>query len=394
MNQYTPVIVVVAFNRPSSLKRLLSSLKAGKKISSAKLIISIDNQEPDNLIVKEVAETYIWPFGEKEVIYQKQRLGLRKHVLQCGDYASTYGSVIILEDDLFVSPFFYDYAVKALSYYDNEEQIGGISLYNQPYEEISHKPFTTVNDGSDVYFLQFPSSLGQAWTKKQWEHFRNWYETNPDLSELNLPDKVYDWPETSWKKYFCAFLVKMNRYFVFPKISMTTNFNDPGTNLKMLVNHDGQTKLNIFDLEYRFINFERSYCVYDVYFELKSDSIKLFNPDLNKYSFETDLYGRRNIQKVKMPYILTSRPVKNAILGYQRALKPHEMNVILNLSGKDIFLCKTENVRPINNITARIILDYQYYFHRRLPSFKVLLYNFYIRRLCKYFEFLRLYLSI
>jgi len=56
--EYNPVIVVVAYNRSDSLLRLLKSLSQAKEISGAKLIISIDNQEPHNLDVKKVAEEY------------------------------------------------------------------------------------------------------------------------------------------------------------------------------------------------------------------------------------------------------------------------------------------------------------------------------------------------
>ncbi|MBN1143204.1 MAG: hypothetical protein JXA72_02230, partial [Bacteroidales bacterium] len=90
--KYNPVIVVVAFNRPRSLERLLFSLKNAKNIAHAKLIISIDNKEPENFPVRDLATNFEWPFGEKQVIYQEKRLGLKQHVLKCGDLANEYGS--------------------------------------------------------------------------------------------------------------------------------------------------------------------------------------------------------------------------------------------------------------------------------------------------------------
>ena len=182
--------------------------------------------------VRGIAESFQWPFGEKEVRYQSEHLGLRKHILKCGDLSREFGSVIILEDDLYVSPYFYDYAVQALSYYNGDRNIGGISLYNQKIEEVTRYPFVPIEDDSDVYFLQFPSSWGQAWTKEHWEEFRAWYDTDPDLTDIAMPEFIkWKWPASSWKKYFCAYLVEKNRYFVFPRGSFTTNFNDPGTHL-------------------------------------------------------------------------------------------------------------------------------------------------------------------
>jgi len=383
--KYSPVIVVVAFNRPKSLERLLFSLKQAKNIENAKLIISIDHDEPKTVLVKKIADDFIWPFGEKEVIYHNQRLGLRRHVLQCGDFAKTYGSVIILEDDLFVSPYFYDYTVQALSYYDNDERIGGISLFNPPREELYEKPFVPINDNSDVYFMQFPSSLGQAWTGKQWEHFREWYNNEPDISVIHLPDKVFTWPETSWKKYFCAFLVKFNKFVAFPKISLTTNFNDPGSNMKFNVNHEGQTQLKIGNSNFRFINLRDSYCIYDVYFEIMQEGLNKIIQGLDEYPYEMDLYGRKNIEKITKPYIITTRQIINPINSYKRALKPHEMNVIFKLKGTDIHLGKKEDVLPNQNKNARAISDYQYYVFRRLPRFTMLIYNYILRKIARFY---------
>ncbi|MBN2481863.1 MAG: glycosyltransferase, partial [Bacteroidales bacterium] len=263
--KYSPVIVVVAFNRPESVERLLFSLKNAQKISNARLIISIDNNAPENYRVKDIADAFHWPFGEKEVIYQKERLGLRQHVLQCGDYAMQYGSVIILEDDLFVSPYFYDYTLQALDYYDRDPHIGGISLYNQTSEDVNDIPFNPINDNSDVYFVKFPSSWGQAWTKKQWEAFRIWYEKNQDISRVPIHDNIINWSAASWKKYFTAYMETTGKYFVFPRVSFTTNFNDPGTHKRKKMNFDGQTQLRLTDVDYRFKILSESYCIYDSY---------------------------------------------------------------------------------------------------------------------------------
>ncbi|MCK4747327.1 MAG: glycosyltransferase, partial [Bacteroidales bacterium] len=128
MPVFKPVVVVVAYNRPRSLERILHSLKRIRNATDVKLVISIDNQAPDNYPVRDIATEFNWPHGEKEVIYQEARLGLRNHILQCAGLSQQYGSVIILEDDLYVSPYFYDYAVQALTYYTDDQEIAGISL--------------------------------------------------------------------------------------------------------------------------------------------------------------------------------------------------------------------------------------------------------------------------
>lgn len=373
--KYTPPIVVVAYNRPTSLKRILFSLEKLKNVSGIKIIISIDNKAPDNNDVRIIAENYEWPFGEKEVIYHSQHLGLRQHVLQCGDLSEKYGSVIILEDDLFVSPYMYDYAIEALDYYHTDDTIGGISLFNQPVNEIIRLPFAPIKDDSDVYFLQFPSSLGQVWTKDQWKQFREWYNEKPDISNI-VHKKISSWPETSWKKYYTAHLITHNKYFVFPRYSLTTNFNDPGTHLKKLSNFEGQVHLRLFDGPYRFKNLSDSYCVYDSTLELLPENVKKLSPWLNDYDFELDLYDLKDIQSVKSPYLITSKLTDKPVRGFQRALKPHEMNIILNLPGDDFFLCRNEDVLTAKNEYVRRLADYKYFYTKHIPGWKLQFFNY------------------
>ncbi|MCP4310813.1 MAG: glycosyl transferase family 2 [Bacteroidetes bacterium] len=377
--KYKPPIVVVGYDRPGSMERILGSLKGLKNISGVKLIISIDNKAPDNHPVRDIAEAYQWPFGEKEVIYQPESLGLRKHILQCAGFSQEYGSVIILEDDLFVSPYMYEYAVQALEYYGDDAKIGGISLYNQPVQEIAQYPFFPINDDSDVHFMQFPSSLGQTWTRDQWAEFKSWYDTDPDLDIIALPNYIRNWPVTSWKKYFCAFLVLRDKYFVFPGISFTTNFNDPGSNLKRRVNHEGQTMLRLFGQPYRFRSFVDSQVKYDVYLELDTATVKQFNPALSSYDFELDLYGTKDMENVKTPLVITSRPARNAIRGFRRAMKPHDMNIIFDLEGDELILCKKEDVVADRNIHVRRVSNYKYNYTRNILGLKTHMYNYYLK---------------
>ena len=378
--KYSPVIVVAAFNRPRSLERLLFSLKNAKGISNTRLIISIDNKEPENYIIRDIANDFEWPFGEKEVIYHPKRLGLKAHILRCGDLTKIYDSVILLEDDLFVSPYFFEYSLQALDYYASDDQIGGISLYNYPYVDMSQLPFTPINDDSEVYFMQFPSSLGQIWTSKQWEQFRIWFDKGPDIQLVPIHKKIISWPETSWKKYFCAYLVSADKYFVYPRFSLTTNFNDPGTHEILENDHRGQAQLRLFNTPYRFNKLADSYCIYDSHYELSPDTVKRFNSHLADYSFEMDLYGLKDLNHIKKPYLITSKPASAKLWGYKRALKPHDINVLLNLRGDDLRFCKKENITAESYRYERYLSDYEYYYRNFLNGLDLKIYS----RLKKY----------
>ena len=109
-------LVVVGYNRPKSMRRILDSLnRAQYDYTEIPLVISIDNSGDDS--VRKEAESFQWKHGEKRLICHKERMGLRKHIISCGDLTEEYGAVMILEDDLYVSPDYYNYAVKALEKY-------------------------------------------------------------------------------------------------------------------------------------------------------------------------------------------------------------------------------------------------------------------------------------
>ena len=171
-----PVIVCVAFNRKKSLVRLLKSLDNAKYEEKVKLIISID--KGDNEEVVNYANKFQWNYGEKEIIYQEINLGLKKHILKCGDLTEKYGSIILLEDDLYVSPYFYDYAKQAINFYKEDENISQISLYKYPVNNFTKDMFLALEDGSDNFFMTVASSWGQIWTYKQWKDFRKWFRWN------------------------------------------------------------------------------------------------------------------------------------------------------------------------------------------------------------------------
>ena len=312
-----PAIVVAAYNRIVTLQRLLSSLLNAQynDYTEINLIISIDKS--DNHKVYNTADNFTWPFGVKTVIKHEEHLGLRKHIISCGDLTADFEAIILLEDDLYVSPYFYNYAVEALRFYQNDHNLAGISLYNYHYNERARLPFEPLADGSDVYFVQIASSWGQAWNKAQWHCFKKWYSA----TEHEITD------EDKWKKYFIRYMVENNKYFVFPRISLTTNCGDAGAH------HNKNTGLHhvpilLGEKKFKFTDLNSSFAVYDVYFELLPEKVKKLNQELNRFNLAVDLYGTKDHKKIDADYILTTQKVLNANIYYKFSFKPHELNVL------------------------------------------------------------------
>ena len=129
-NKERIAIVVVGYNRLHSLKRVLSSLLHAKyMLEEVPLVISIDCSGDKELYC--YVEEFNWPYGSKYVNINSERMGLKNHIFQCGDLTHFFKGIILLEDDLFVSPYFYSYAEQALDKYGNHEKVAQISLYKK-----------------------------------------------------------------------------------------------------------------------------------------------------------------------------------------------------------------------------------------------------------------------
>lgn len=223
-----PAIVVVAFNRPQALKGLLDSLLAAQyPKADVPLVIAIDGGGDPAVVA--LAEAFQWPHGTKTIKKQPTQLGLKSHILACGKLTQEYGSIILLEDDLEVAEGFYQFAMDALATYDADDLIAGISLYSYETTENNFSVFTAPSNGLDAYLMQFPSSWGQAWTVGQWQGFETWLGNHPNPDFNKLPAFIQRWGKHSWKKLFAQYLITTDKYFVYPKVSFSTNKGYAGT---------------------------------------------------------------------------------------------------------------------------------------------------------------------
>ena len=362
-------IVIVAFDRKECLSRLLNSIERAFYPDKTKLIISIDGGGSADVVA--LANSFHWKYGEKEVILQSENLGLRKHILSCGSLVEYYSGIILLEDDLFVSPYYYDYALSAYGCYKEDKDICGIALYSHTYNETACLPFLPIIDSSDVYFMQTACSWGQLWSKEQWRKFIEWYSLNEETEmdgKNQLPGNVSLWPSSSWKKFFIKYMLENDKYFVYPRNSYTTNFGDAGQH------HYGtnlwQVPLQYEKVKYNFKAFEDSYAKYDAFCEILPSCIKRLAPHLATYEITVDLFGMKMIDMLESEYVITSQECLDYDKSYGRNLKPHEANIMECIEGKNIFLAKRNRVKGYDDFLryrAKVISDIEkshYYFYQ------------------------------
>lgn len=338
-----PAIVITAFNRPRSLKRVLTSISNSEYPNSGvDLVISIDFSKEcvKNREVISIANAFNWEFGDKKVFVQDNNLGLRDHILKCGDLLlDTFDSIILFEDDIFASPYFYEYVLESLKLFHDDDNVCGISLYSPKVHEYTGLEFVPLDDGSDNYFVQSASSWGQVWSRRQWSLFKEWYNQKSGCGvtlEDRVPAAVAGWPESSWKKYFIKYQVETNRFFAFPRISLSSNFGDTGTHFT--VDSDvNQTPLLAKSKLWNLSSLSQSMAKYDCFYEIQNLSMDtFFHKDL-----EFDLYGIKRLINVSSEYLVSAKKCRYPIKQYSLKLKPSVLNVIYGIAGSELSYGKT-----------------------------------------------------
>ncbi|MBO5888421.1 MAG: glycosyltransferase family 2 protein [Bacteroidaceae bacterium] len=333
-------ICLIAYNRINSLKRLLSSLDNAVYPCPVKLYISVDKSDVD--AIQEFSADYHWNYGEKEVISHKKNLGLRKHILECGNLVQKHDALIVLEDDIVVAPGFYLYAQATVRQFVDRTDVAGISLYGFSVNYHSCQPFTPVKENSDVFLMQNAQSWGQVWIKEQWNDFKAWYDKNcEDFGQIpHLPKSICSWSNKSWLKYHTRYCIENDKYFVYPYMSYTTCFSDVGEH----VNDSTpifQTPLSLeTDVQPKFCPTVK----YDCYFENQ----KIYEwLGMQEEELCIDYYGD-NGNQMKRRYWLSKLLLPYKIIkSFGLQMRPYELNVKYSVAGNDLFLYDTSETKEI-----------------------------------------------
>ncbi len=355
-------LVAVAYNRLESLARLLDSLNSARYGSEGiHLIISVDKS--DTTDVAEFANGFEWKHGDKHVRTHERNLGLRDHIMSLGEWFSAYDALVVLEDDLIVSPWFYDYVEQTVEKYSADDDIAGIGLYGYRVNYQTHKVFEPANDGNDVFFMNCAMSWGEIWLKRQWTAFYEWYLNHQDFPAMpHLPQCICKWSGQSWLKYHTRYCMEENKYFVIPNIPFTTNCDETGV-------HQTQHRYYTVPLcqvemcmglagPLRLPEFRDSNVRYDGFFENKAmyDFLGFEERDLC-----LDLTGG-NPNLTKKRYWLTSRILDYRIVeSWGMTFRPIEYNIFRHAEGNQIFLYDTAETAKNPYMDEKPLLLYGHY---------------------------------
>lgn len=164
----TPV-VVIAYNRPDKVRRLISRLNESKPTN---IIFAVDGPKvgkpTDAAKVAEVqslVNNFTWT-DNVETRFRPSNLGLRAAVTDVVSHAvSQYGQAIILEEDTLPGKNWFPYAQEMLNRYRSDTSIEHISGYNL----VPDKFQTNIGQGSRL--SRYPESIAWATWDRAWEKF-------------------------------------------------------------------------------------------------------------------------------------------------------------------------------------------------------------------------------
>lgn len=160
-------IALFVYNRPVHTRRAIETLQRDELSGESDLFIFSDGPKGPGTIdaVREVRNFLrgIAGFKSITIVERERNLGLAASVIDgVTRLCDEFGRVIVLEDDLIVSPHFLEYMNTALDRYGNDERVMQVSGHMFPVE---------IPAKTDAVFLPIVTSWGWATWKRAWLHF-------------------------------------------------------------------------------------------------------------------------------------------------------------------------------------------------------------------------------
>lgn len=164
-NTYAPILLFV-YNRPEHVRRNIQALLKNELAAESELFIYSDaaKDETSQAAVKEVRAFIrsIQGFKKITITERAENWGLARSIIDgVTTQINRYGRVIVLEDDLVVTPHFLQFMNDALETYRDEERVGHIQAC-----DFTHDPSLP-----DTFLIKWTGSWGWGTWDRAWKHF-------------------------------------------------------------------------------------------------------------------------------------------------------------------------------------------------------------------------------
>ncbi len=199
-------VVVLTKNRPASLARLLRSITSAHYRGGAIVAVDIriDGHDAETLRIAKA-----WAWGHKTVT-QTNAGGLRSAWL--GAWPNPVGRVVVLEDDIELSPEWHSWLVGAWDAYGGRKDLAGISLQRQTLVPKKPSRQSEIVNGHKPFLYRLVGSIGFSPHPGRWKEFMDWVKTK-DLRTFDARVDglvTSDWydhldKKTMWTQLFIRF---------------------------------------------------------------------------------------------------------------------------------------------------------------------------------------------
>ena len=242
LRDHAPV-VLFAYRRPDHLRRALDSLAANTGAAMTPVSIYCDGAKSaaDGEAVERVREiargaNVSGSFAAVRVIEREHNMGLAKSVISgVTEALKDYDRVIVMEDDLVVSPDFLEYMNQALVLYAKNEEV--ISIHGFMYSVAPNLPQTVFLRGADCW--------GWATWRRGWELFEpdsqkllKELDSSPDRAQFDF-DGAFPYRQMlkdqaagiidSWAVRWYASAFLGNKLTLYPGQSLVENIGQEGS---------------------------------------------------------------------------------------------------------------------------------------------------------------------
>ena len=212
-------IHILTWNRHLSLLRLLNSLLKTKFNGDfVNLVIHIDGGDDTNITYSEAVKFY-WPFGGKTIIRNIMHKGLAMAWFNAWIPQSSTELGIIFEDDIIVSPWWYEWLKNAWQKYLFRNDVGGIALQRQSLiPQIPHKKKEIINN-NEPFLFALVGSIGFSPHPRQWRKFIDWInKIDLDTFDVLIPGLITTkWYQKGkmWTQHFIYFCMHYKLYTLY-----------------------------------------------------------------------------------------------------------------------------------------------------------------------------------
>lgn len=233
-------IALFAYSRPKHLQKCIDSLLANPEAPSSDLFVFSDGakREEHRPLVEEVRDLVrkVTGFNSVNLIARNANFGLSRSIITgVTEILSKHDNIIVLEDDLVLSPLFLAFMNQGLARYQNAMDVASIHGYCYPLARKADHPF----------FLRGADCWGWATWARAWDQF------NPDgkqlmqLLDLSNEMDLFDFGEKkqyskmlqdqiagkndSWAIRWYASMFLEKKYTLYPAESYVANLGHDGS---------------------------------------------------------------------------------------------------------------------------------------------------------------------